>query len=90
MDIKRDIYLKKLIDAKENHMIKVITGLRRSGKSYLLDPIFKDYLLNNGVKLNHIIKLELDREENKKYQDSTKLNNYIKSQIKDNDIYYIY
>lgn len=89
MDIKRDIYLKKLIDAKENHMIKVITGLRRSGKSYLLDPIFKDYLLNNGVKLNHIIKLELDREENKKYRDSTELNNYIKSQIKDNDIYYI-
>ena len=88
-EIKRDIYLDKLINRKENGLIKIITGIRRCGKSYLLDPLFKDYLLENGVKEDHIIKLELDKEENKKYHDSHMLNEYIKSQIKDKDMYYI-
>ena len=65
--IQRDIYLNKLINRKENGMIKVVTGIRRSGKSYLLDPIFKDYLINNGVSENHIIKLNLEERKNKKY-----------------------
>ena len=56
-EIKRDIYLNKLIDRKENDMIKVITGIRRCGKSYLMDPIYKNYLLSTGVKEDHIIKL---------------------------------
>ena len=56
--INRDLYLNKLISRKENGMIKVVTGIRRSGKSYLLDPIFKDYLIENGVKEDHIIKLD--------------------------------
>ena len=68
-EIKRDIYLEKLISRKENGLIKIITGIRRCGKSYLLDPLFKNYLLECGVKENHIIKLELDKEENKKYHD---------------------
>ena len=88
-EIKRDIYLNKLISRKENGLIKIITGIRRCGKSYLLDPLFKNSLLESGVKENHIIKLELDKEENAKYRDSHELNEYIKSQIKDKDMYYI-
>ena len=88
-EIKRDIYLKKLIDKKENEMIKVITGIRRCGKSYLLDPIYKKYLLSTGVKEDHIIKLELDSIENKKYLDATKLYNYVMDKIQDDKMYYI-
>lgn len=88
-EIKRDIYLNKLINRKENGLIKIITGIRRCGKSHLLDPLFKNSLLESGVKVDHIIKLELDKEENKKYRDSHELNEYIKSQIKDKDMYYI-
>jgi hypothetical protein len=88
-DISRDIYLAKLISRKENNLIKILTGIRRCGKSYLLDPLFKNYLIKSGVKENHIIKLELDKEENKKFRDPHVLNEYIKSQIKDKDMYYI-
>ena len=88
-EIKRDIYLNKLISRKENGLIKIITGIRRCGKSYLLDPLFKDYLIQNGVKEDHIIKLELDKEENKKYHEAHELNKYIKSQIKDKSMHYI-
>ena len=88
-EIKRDIYLNKLIDRKENGMIKVITGIRRCGKSYLMDPIYKNYLLSTGVKEDHIIKLELDSVENEEYLDRHKLYKYIMGQIKDDKIYYI-
>ena len=88
-EIKRDVYLNNLISRKENGLIKIITGIRRCGKSYLLDPLFKNSLLESGVKPDHIIKLELDKEENAKYRDSHELNEYIKSQIKDKDMYYI-
>ena len=60
-EIKRDVYLNKLISRKENGLIKIITGIRRCGKSYLLDPLFKNSLLESGVKPDHIIKLELDK-----------------------------
>lgn len=56
-EIKRDVYLNKLISRKENGLIKIITGIRRCGKSYLLDPLFKNHLLESGVKEDHIIKL---------------------------------
>ena len=88
-EIKRDIYLNKLISRKDNGLIKIITGIRRCGKSYLLDPLFKNYLLDSGIKEDHIIKLEFDKEENKKYHDPHELNQYIKSQIKDKSMYYI-
>ena len=88
-EIKRDVYLNKLISRKENGLIKIITGIRRCGKSYLLDPLFKNYLLESGVKEDHIIKLELDKEDNKKYRDSHELNEYIKLQIKDKNMHYI-
>ncbi len=88
-EIKRDLYLNKIINRIENGLIKIITGIRRCGKSYLLDPLFKNYLLADGVKEDHIIKLELDRVENEKYRDSKALNEYIRSLIKDKDMYYV-
>ena len=59
-EIKREQYLNELVSARENKLIKVITGIRRCGKSYLLDPIFKNYLLESGIKEDHIVKLDLD------------------------------
>jgi len=88
-EIKRDKYLQNLIDRKENDMIKIVTGIRRCGKSYLLDPIFKNYLLSQGIKENHIIKLELDSIENEQYRDAYKLYNFVMEKIKDEDMYYI-
>ncbi|MEG1506304.1 MAG: ATP-binding protein [Bacilli bacterium] len=89
MEIKRDLYLQKLINKKNNKMIKIITGMRRCGKSYLLDPIFKDHLINEGVKEDHIIKIDLDSIENKKLLDGLVLYNYVMSKVKDKDLYYI-
>ena len=88
-EIKRDLYLNKLINRRENGLIKIITGIRRCGKSYLLDPLFKNYLLTDGVKEDHIIKLELDRIENEKYRNPKNLNEYIRNLIKDKDMYYV-
>ena len=88
-EIKRDLYLKKLIDRKENDLIKIITGIRRCGKSYLLDPIFKRYLTENGVDEKHIIKLELDSIENKEYRNPNKLYEYVMQKITDDRMYYI-
>lgn len=87
--MKRDRYLQALIDRMHNGMIKVVTGIRRSGKSYLVFRIFKEYLLNLGVNKNHIIEIELDRRENKKYRDPDIILEYINSLIVDNNDYYI-
>lgn len=87
-EINRDSYLKKLIDRKENNLIKIITGIRRSGKSYLLDPIYKNYLLDNGVDNNHIIKIDLDLRANKKFLDPDYLDNYVRNSIQDEKVYY--
>lgn len=70
-------------------MIKVITGIRRSGKSYLLDPIFKNYLISSGIREDHIIKLDLDLIENSKYKDPMELFNYVMNNVKDDNMYYI-
>lgn len=67
MEISTETYLEKLKKKRNNKMIKVITGLRRSGKSYLLDPLFKNSLLAEDVKEDHIIKVELDSIENQKF-----------------------
>lgn len=87
--IERNEYLNKLISRKNNGLVKIVTGIRRSGKSYLLDPIFKNHLIEDGVEKDHIIKIDLDEIENEKYLDPNELNNFIKSKIKDNGIYYI-
>jgi len=89
MEIKRDYYLNKLISKQNNGLIKVVTGIRRCGKSYLLDPMFKNYLLSNGIKKDHIIKMDLDIRENKKYLDPDVLDSYIKEKIVDDEKYYI-
>ncbi len=88
-EISRDIYLNKLINRKENGMIKIITGIRRTGKSYLLDPIFKNYLINNGVQTNHIIKIDLEERRNKAYLNPDVLDEYIRSLIIDEKMYYV-
>lgn len=90
MEIRRDIYLKKLINRMHNGMIKVVTGIRRSGKSYLLFTIFKDYLLSEGVDEDHIISIELDRLENKKYRNPYVILEKIRSQLIDRKDYYIF
>ncbi|MEG0977559.1 MAG: ATP-binding protein, partial [Bacilli bacterium] len=72
-----------------NPLIKIITGIKGSGKSYLLDPIFKNYLLENGVDKEHIIKLELDSFENEEYTNPKKLYEYVMAKVVDNDTYYI-
>ena len=87
--IKRDKYLDLLIAKKWNGMIKVVTGIRRCGKSYLLFNIFKSYLLNSGVKEDEIIEVDLDSVEFEELCDRKKLYEYIKSKVIDNRKYYL-
>ena len=89
MEIKRDRYLEDLKDRMHNGMIKVVTGIRRSGKSYLVFTIFKKYLINEGVKEDHIIEMEFDKIENAKYRDPYTLLDFVKEQIKDKEDYYV-
>ena len=90
MIIKRDTYLQKLIGKKNNGQIKVLTGIRRCGKSYLLDPIFRNHLKNEGIPADHIIKIELDRASNRKYhKDADAFEKYILSLIRDDQLYYL-
>lgn len=89
MNINRDYYLNKLKQKKHNGLIKVITGIRRCGKSYLLFSIFKKHLLEEGVKESHIIEIAFDSFENKKYRDPEILYPYIKEQFIDEEMYYV-
>lgn len=89
MEIKRDYYLNKLIEAKNDGLIKVVTGIRRCGKSYLLNTLFYNYLLKNGVNENHIIKIALDDSDNESLTNPKNLSKYIKEKIVDKDVYYI-
>lgn len=86
---KRDKYLNELILRMDNGLIKVVTGLRRSGKSYLLFKLFKDYLIESGVKPENIITLELDNLENERYKDPLKLLAYIKENTLGDEKYYV-
>ena len=103
MEIKRDFYLKKLISRRNNGLIKVITGIRRCGKSYLLNTIFYNYLLENGADENHIIRFAFDSaddlyligeslikiEKEKRRVDPEKFMAYIRSKMTDNGMYYL-
>ena len=89
MEIERDYYLKELVDRIDNQLIKIVTGIRRCGKSYLLNIIFKNYLIEQGNDEEHIIQLSLDENKNKKYLDPDVLDEYIRSLIKDDKKYYI-
>lgn len=89
--INRNIYLKQLISKKDSSKVKIITGLRRSGKSYLLNKIYKEYLLSIGIKPEQIIIVELDDEANDELLDKGKLRQYIESVASDiNKKYYIF
>ena len=88
MIIERNLYLNKLIERKHNGLIKVITGIRRCGKSFLLFKLFKNHLLSDGVKEDHIIEVNFDDFENEKYQDPNVTSPYLKSKIVDSDMYY--
>ena len=89
MEIKRDSYLEQLKIRKDNGMIKIITGIRRSGKSFLLFVLFKKYLLEIGVDNDHIIEIALDGIENDELRDPKKCYQYIKDAIKDDRKYYV-
>lgn len=103
MEIKRDLYLKQLIDRKQNGLIKVITGIRCCGKSYLLNTLFYNYLKNSGVDDSHIIKFAFDSnidlnkigeniitlEKERRKVDPTKFVGYIQSKMKDEGMYYL-
>lgn len=87
--IKRDTYLQKLIEKKENGLIKVVTGIRRCGKSFLLFTLYKDYLIQSGIKEENIIAIALDDDKDLKYRDPDELSKYIRSRITNDDMYYI-
>lgn len=90
MEIKRNYYLNKLIESQNDGLVKIITGIRRCGKSYLLNHIFYNYLIDNlNIKKENIIQLDLDRIENKKYLNGDELFNFIKTKLKSNEKYYI-
>ena len=87
--IERNIYLSKLISAKENGFPKIITGIRRCGKSYLLKDVYKDYLIKQGVKENNIIIIELDELKNAKYRNPIELDKYVRSSCKKDEMNYV-
>ena len=89
MEIKRDIYLDRLIRREKNGLIKIVTGVRRCGKSYLLFNLFHNYLLDKGVKEDHIIEIALDDRSNKELRDPDNMLQYVKERIVDKDTYYI-
>lgn len=90
MIIQRPTYLKHLIDRQHNGMIKIVTGMRRSGKSYLLFSIFADYLQAQGVSASHIIKIDLENITNDHLREPSSLIEYIDRQIIDSKEYYIF
>lgn len=89
MEINRDYYLNQLVSAKNNGMIKIVTGLRRSGKSYLLFKLFYEKLITDGVSENHIIRIALDDLEYTEFREKMALYKHVKSQVTDSDRYYV-
>ena len=89
MKINRDYHLRKLIAAKHNGLIKVVTGMRRCGKSYLLNELFRDNLLANGVKGKQIIQIALDMRRNKALRNPDALCDYVESQTKGDEMHYV-
>ena len=90
MEIKRDAYLEQLKIRKDNGMIKIITGIRRCGKSFLLFVLFKKYLLESGIDNDHIIEIALDGIENEELREPKKCYQYIKDAMKDDQNYYLF
>lgn len=89
MEIKRDLYLDKLVRRQKNGLIKIVTGIRRCGKSYLLFNLFRQHLLNKGVKEDHIIEIVFDNIKYKAMRNPDKMFAYIEEKMIDTDLYYI-
>lgn len=89
MEIKRDLYLNKLIRKKNNGLIKIVTGVRRCGKSYLLFNLFHNHLLEEGVDEDHIIEVALDDRSNKELRNPDNMLKFVKERIVDKETYYI-
>ena len=90
MKFEREHYIEKLISSKHNHLIKIVTGLRRVGKSYLLFNLYKQHLLDNGVDAKHIIELQLDSFTHRKYRKAETLYEYVENLTKqDTQMYYV-
>lgn len=89
MEIKRDKYLQQLIESRQNGFIKVVTGIRRCGKSYLLNTLFYHYLLENGVADDHIIRVDLEDRMNKDLRNPDTMLHHVHDRIMDNELYYI-
>lgn len=89
MEIKRDFYLNRLISHKHNGFIKIISGIRRCGKSYLLFELFKNHLSADGIKEDHIISIQLDTRDDEQYRNPDICSKYVKERIKDTDMYYL-
>ena len=89
MELKREQYLKQLIDGKNNGLIKIVTGIRRCGKSYLLFRLFYRHLISNGVQEDHIIRIALDDIENEPLREPMTLYKEIKSRIADDGLHYV-
>lgn len=90
MLISRDRYLNQLISKKENSAIKIITGIRRSGKSFLLFHLYKEYLLANGIHLENILMIDLDSDRYEKLRDKTLLREFIESKMTNDQVYYLF
>ena len=88
--IKRDLYLNRLVECRENGLIKVITGIRRCGKSYLLFKLYYQYLLDSGVEESRIIRIPLDDDDYGELHDNRRLSGYIKECVTDDDMWYIF
>lgn len=89
MEINRDSYLERLVHFMHNGTVKVVTGVRRCGKSYLLRTLFHRYLINNGVPEDHIVEIDLEAEGNERFWDPLALGEYIRNRIKDNGRYFV-
>lgn len=89
MIVNRSTYIDQLIRSKGNGLIKIITGLRRSGKSFLLKKLFRQHLLNDGVKEDHIIIIDMESRKNKPFKDPDYLLDWVEKEMKDDDTYYI-
>ena len=89
MIVNRSTYIDQLIRSKGNGLIKIITGLRRSGKSFLLKKLFRQHLLNDGVKEDHIIIIDMESRKNKPFKDPDYLLDWVEKEMKDDETYYI-
>ena len=89
MQIDRPDYIKQLVDSKDNGLIKIVTGLRRVGKSFLLKTLFKKHLLNEGVKKDHILIIDLEDLKNKAFRNPNFLLEWIDNQMFDDNQYYV-